>query len=252
MKKLALFLLGIAAASCGRQVSDVAIIAHRGYWNVAGSAQNSLAALQNAINLGCYGSELDVQVTADGVPVVFHDNTTPGGLNIQRSTYNTLIMSDETLSNGEQIPTLAQYLFAWNHSSTKLILELKKHADAKADARAVGAVLDILRAYGATSSEVEFISFSRHAVRALADSDFGAPVAYLEGDMSPAEAKNIGATGIDYSMEVLKANREWIAEAHDLGMKVNVWTVTTEAEALEFAKAGVDYITTDIPDLLVK
>lgn len=49
------------------------VIAHSGYWKTSGSAQNSLAALYNAHNIGVYGSEFDVHITRDGV-VVFHDD----------------------------------------------------------------------------------------------------------------------------------------------------------------------------------
>ena len=36
------------------------VIAHRGYWQTAGSAQNSIRALVKADSIGCYGSEFDV------------------------------------------------------------------------------------------------------------------------------------------------------------------------------------------------
>ena len=49
------------------------VIAHRGFWNCEGSAQNSIAALQKAQEIGVYGSEFDVSITADGIPVVNHD-----------------------------------------------------------------------------------------------------------------------------------------------------------------------------------
>ncbi len=47
--------------------------AHRGYFdNESPALENSLAAFQAAIDAG-YGIELDVQMSADGVPMVFHD-----------------------------------------------------------------------------------------------------------------------------------------------------------------------------------
>ena len=51
-------------------------IAHRRYFdNEAGIPENSLPAFQRAIDNG-YAIELDVQITADGTPVVFHDQDT--------------------------------------------------------------------------------------------------------------------------------------------------------------------------------
>ena len=48
-------------------------IAHRGLWSPAGPPENSLAAFQAACAAG-YGIELDVQLSADGEAVVFHDD----------------------------------------------------------------------------------------------------------------------------------------------------------------------------------
>ncbi|HZZ35853.1 MAG TPA: glycerophosphodiester phosphodiesterase family protein, partial [Caulobacteraceae bacterium] len=49
-------------------------IAHRGLWSPDGPPENSLGAFQAACAAG-YGIELDVQLTADGEAVVFHDST---------------------------------------------------------------------------------------------------------------------------------------------------------------------------------
>ena len=49
------------------------IIAHRGYWKTDGSAQNSIAALMKADAIKAYGSEVDIWLSSDGVPVVNHD-----------------------------------------------------------------------------------------------------------------------------------------------------------------------------------
>ena len=48
-----------------------AIVAHRGW--AARYPENSLAALEAAVWLGLRHLEFDVQLTADGVPVLFHD-----------------------------------------------------------------------------------------------------------------------------------------------------------------------------------
>lgn len=49
------------------------LYAHRGLFDhSAGIPENSLAAFRRAVDAG-YGIELDVQLTADGIPVVFHD-----------------------------------------------------------------------------------------------------------------------------------------------------------------------------------
>ena len=54
------------------------VIAHRGYWNTEGSAQNSVAALKKAAEIGVYGSEFDVHVPSDGIPLLNHGVTING------------------------------------------------------------------------------------------------------------------------------------------------------------------------------
>ena len=48
-------------------------VAHRGLWAPGGAPENSLGAFQAACQAG-YGVELDVQLSADGEAVVFHDD----------------------------------------------------------------------------------------------------------------------------------------------------------------------------------
>ena len=54
------------------------VVAHRGAWGEA--PQNSLAALETAIELGCDMVELDVRITRDGRPVVIHDARAGAGV----------------------------------------------------------------------------------------------------------------------------------------------------------------------------
>ena len=56
------------------------IVAHRGFWNCeeAGYAKNSIASLRCAQQAGVWGSEFDVNMTADSVLIVFHDSSIDG------------------------------------------------------------------------------------------------------------------------------------------------------------------------------
>ena len=57
----------------------------------------------------------------------------------------------------------------------------------------------------------------------------------------------MGINGIDYHYIVIEKHPEWVKEAHDLGMKVNVWTVNKEDMMKKLIDRKVDYITTDQP-----
>ena len=48
------------------KAQDTKIIAHRGAWKEFNLPENSIAALQKAIEIKAYGSEFDVRRTLDG------------------------------------------------------------------------------------------------------------------------------------------------------------------------------------------
>lgn len=87
------------------------IIAHRGFWKTEGSAQNSLTALVKADSIKAYGSELDIWLSSDGVPVVNHDaHVTLNGEKLIVQDTPASVLTQVKLSNGEYLPTLESYL----------------------------------------------------------------------------------------------------------------------------------------------
>jgi len=220
------------------------VIAHRGYWDCEGSAQNSITSLQKAQELSIYGSEFDVWMTSDGVLVVNHD-THIEGLKIEDTPFAQL--KDLQLKNGEKLPTLEAYLKQGRKDkNTRLILELKPHSDKDKEDKATVAVVKMVEKAG-VKKQTEYISFSLNICKELVRIDPKAVVAYLNGDLSPQELKSLKINGIDYNLKVLQKNKHWIDEAHKLKLTVNVWTVNDDADIQEMIDAGVDYITTDRP-----
>ena len=220
------------------------VIAHRGYWDCEGSAQNSIASLQKAQELRIYGSEFDVWMTADGVPVINHDAILEG-LKIEDSSY--LQIKDIQLINGEKTPTLEDYLKQGKKDrKTKLILELKPHSAKEKEDKAVAEVVKMVKKVG-VEKHTEYISFSLNICTEIKRLKPKANVAYLNGDLAPKDLKALNIDGIDYNLSVLRKNKQWIEEAHKLKMTVNVWTVNAEEDMREMIEAGVDYITTDKP-----
>ena len=78
------------------------VIAHRGYWNTPGAFENSIKAIDNAMNFGIYGSEFDINFTADDSIVVVHGSKHPvvKDLVIQESTFDKV--RNTLLGNGER------------------------------------------------------------------------------------------------------------------------------------------------------
>lgn len=241
MKKLI-----VMAAACLMTLAAAAqtkIVAHRGYWDCAGSAQNSITSLKLADKIGCYGSEFDVHLTKDGVIVVHHDQNV-GKIDIQTSTYKAL--KKERLRNGEKIPTLEQYLDAGKDLSCKLVLEIKKQKVQSHEDSLVRQCVDMVKSKGLTN-RIVWISFSGKACELLHQLLPDAHIQYLLGDWDPKTIKAKGLSGIDYEQKVLALHPEWIKECHDLGLVVNVWTVNDLNTINQFIKAGVDFITTNAP-----
>jgi glycerophosphoryl diester phosphodiesterase len=101
-------------------------VAHRGLWAADGAPENSLAAFQAARHAG-YGVELDVQLSADGEAMVFHD------AELARMTGHAGRVADRTaaelgdlrlLGTEEPIPTLTEVL-AEIGRHTLVLVELK-------------------------------------------------------------------------------------------------------------------------------
>lgn len=226
------------------------VIAHRGAWKTTNLPENSIASLQQAFAIGCYGSEFDVQLTSDSVPVVNH-NRDFLGKDIASSTYQELV-DYKMLSNGEHIPTLEAYLKAGiKQKKTKLILEIKAQKTLEMEIVLTKKILNLVHQLKA-SPWIEYISFSSNVCKYLIDYEKGAKVSYLNGELSPAQLKEQGYYGLDYNHKVFRKNIGWLAEAKVAGLVSNVWTVNTEKDMDYFLSQGVDYITTNEPELLLK
>ena len=239
---MAALLVGLTA------MAQPKIVAHRGYWRTEGSAQNSITSLQKAAAVGCYGSEFDVWLTADGVPVVFHDATIDG-IRIEDTTFATLM--NHRLQNGEFIPTLQQYLTEGSKiEGCQLILEIKPHRNEVRDKRIADMCVELVRTLG-LEKKTEYISFSKVVCQRLHEITPDSKVAYLNGELAPAQIKEMGLTGIDYNEKVFVKHPEWLQEAKQLGVEVNVWTVDGEENLRHHVNLeGVDLITTNDPEIL--
>lgn len=227
------------------------IIAHRGFWNTDGSAQNSLTALLKANEIKTYGSELDIWLSSDGVPVVNHDaHVTLNDEQLILQDTPIDVLTQVKLSNGENLPTLESYLDAFEDChDTKLIIEFKSHRTKYQEDELTEKVLKMVRDRK-LQNRVEYISFSLNFVVKTIQLDPLAYVYYLTGNLSPQQIKQIGAAGIDYNVGVIKANPDWVKECHDLGLKVNVWTVNNPEDIQQMIDLNVDFITTDVPLLV--
>lgn len=234
----------------GAALAQPKVIAHRGYWTAPGSAQNSLSSFAKADSIGVYGSEIDVWLTADDRLIVNHDRVYKGtDIDMEKATAREIMQI--VLPNGkENIPSLDQYLdLVASKPDTRLILEMKSLSDLNREDLAAEKIVRALRRHGVLE-RTDIIAFSINACLAFKKLIPDTKIYYLNGDLPPKSIKKLGLAGIDYSMGALRRHPEWVKQAHDLGLEVNVWTVDSEEDMRYFIDLGVDYITTDYPERL--
>ncbi len=200
--------------------------------------------------MGCEGSEFDVWMTADEVLVVNHDADFHE-MPIETSSYISLLT--QKLSNGEHLPTLEEYLKqGMEQQKTKLILEIKpSEISQERSINIAQKAVEMVQSIGA-EKWVDYITFDYEAGKKVIEMAPSAEVAYLNGDKNPAELKANGFFGLDYHYKVLKENPNWIQEAKDLGLTINTWTVNEKEDMRWLLEQGVDFITTDEPEMLLQ
>lgn len=206
--------------------------------------ENSPAAIRAALAAG-YGIEIDVQGTADGQAVVFHDEW------MERLTEATGFVKDYTaaelggirLRDGDDcIPTLPQVL-AMVAGRVPLLIEIKDQTGgmAETDGRLEAAVARALQGY---DGSVAVMSFNPHAVANMARLAPQIPrgittAAYDYAGWAPlapgrcdelreiADYDRVGACFISH--EVADLGRARVAELKARGATILCWTVTSAA-----------------------
>ena len=233
---------------------NVRTIANRGYHPDADHPENSIAALKLAQEIGVYGSEFDVWMTADAGLVVYHDANYQN-VDIARSTEQEVRALK--LENGEQIPTLREYLEQGKEvPNVKMILELNTmpeitgHSAEENNNRLVDACVALVKELK-MEDQVEWTS-SRYdnlvRVKSLLPN---AVVQYLGADKNIPDLANNKIDAISYPYQLF-LKEDWLHDAHANGMFVNIWTLDNVNDMKEWISKGIDAITTNSPKDLIE
>jgi glycerophosphoryl diester phosphodiesterase len=224
------------------------VIAHRGAWKHHAGSENSITSLKDAIKLGCEGSEFDLWLSSDDGIIISHDPHI-GGKAVEESTLADLRSVE--LKNGDHVPTFEEYLnVAMEQHNTKLVVEMKPSAKGKGALLATKTVA-LIHAMKA-QAWVSYISFDYNILKKVLELDPTAKVAYLNGNKTPEELKADKMWGLDYHMGVFQNKPNLIQDAKRNGITTNVWTVDSPALMDALLKDGVDYITTNEPEILLE
>ena len=246
MKKLLVAALLLTSMNESIAQSQTKIIAHRGAWKEFNLPENSIASLEKAIDLKCYGSEFDVRCTKDGILVVNHDPVYYGDT-IELKTYAEL--NKKKLSNGEDLPTLASYLEngTKQQHKTLLICEIKQAiTNPMLDEEVTRKTVDMVKKMG-IEKRVVYISFRFEILQWIKALNTKAKVLYLEGDKTISEIEAAGFTGINYYYKNYENDPAIASRAIQAGLKLGSWTVNKLEDLTILQAQGVTIITTNQP-----
>jgi len=241
-------MLSAIACSPAQEEHKIAVAAHRGFWNCeeAGYAQNSIKALALAQENHFWGSEFDVQLTSDDIPIVNHNSDIDGVL-IWDHPFSAF--EEARLKNGESIPTLDDYLAQGEKcATTMLVFELKAQMNQDREETLVQLSLQALKDHNLYDpSRVMFITFSHYMCQRIAVLAPEFTNQYLESDICPDDLAKEGINGVDYHYSTFTAHPEWYDQARNNNMSINVWTVNSSEDQQAMIDLGVDCITTNEP-----
>lgn len=224
-------------------------VAHRGYWDTPGSAQNSRYSMKKAVDAGLDGIELDVWLTTDNHIMVNHDADL-NGVTIQTSTYDQV--KNLTLSNGEKIVDLDEFLEMLSASSKKIryVIEIKSHSSKDRSLECARRTVAAVHAAG-LQDFVEYHAFNFDVCKEIVKQDPNADVGYLNKDKAPSELAAAGINTMSYNYATYAEHPSWVTDAHKLGVRVNVFTPSCKYMFTEMINQNANVIGTDnIPELL--
>ena len=263
------------------------VCAHRGARSIA--PENTHMALDKARQCGADLWEIDVQLSADGELVLFHDGTLgrttdivmhsefsgrhpwnlteftcdelkkldAGSWFLQSDPFGTVaagevLEADFSSIKKQQIPLLYDVLNNCRNNDYPLNLEIKDQAGTAADGIIVKQVLGLLRATD-TEHLVLLSSFNHDYLRQAKQLNPTLATAALVEKKHPENLiAYLSDLGVDaYHPDQLITDNVLIKLLTDLGIRVNLWTVNDLERAQYFIEAGATFICTDWPQRMV-
>ena len=234
-------------AMVGVQPEDRAeIIAHRGA--SAAAPENTMAAVKQAIADKADWVEIDVQESADGEVVVFHDSDFMKIANVDLKIWDAT-MADlakidigsrfDTRFKNERVPLLRQVL-AESKGKIGVIIELKYYGH---DQQLEQRVAEIVESVG-MQSDILLMSLKSDKVQKMKTLrplwTVGLLTSAAVGDLTHAEADFL-------AVNAGLATRKFVRSAHGSGKQVFVWTVNDPPTMSTMIGRGVDGLITDEP-----
>ncbi|MCK5826672.1 MAG: glycerophosphodiester phosphodiesterase [Desulfuromusa sp.] len=264
------------------------ICAHRGAGSIA--PENTLLAFTESRRCGVDLLEADVQATADGELVLFHDESLKRTTDVaERSEYSDRSpwkLSDFSLTElqqldagswflktdpfgtvaaaevkkesfaaieAQQVPLLHEVLDLCVQNNLPLNLEIKDQAGTAANGIIVGKILSLLKTTR-TEHLVLLSSFNHDYLRQVKQLNPAIATAALVEKKHPENLLDyLYDLKVDaYHPDQLITDAELIKQLTAAGMRVSLWTVNDVERARYFSAAGATFICTDWPQRLIQ
>lgn len=233
------------------------VAGHRG--DRADAPENTLPAFRAGLASSMAFVEMDLRVTADGVPVIIHDPT------VDRTTSGTGAVADLTLAQlktldagawydsdfaGTTVPTFAEFLDLFRDSRKKALVELKGFWTEDQ----VRTVTDEIYRVGA-QNRIVFMSIDFTTLRNIEAAAPVFPRVIIQRDL-PADpvglARFYGAIAILTSPDSVERDNSVVDTMHRAGVGILLYTLNKQSRWAEALDLGVDGIVTDKPSTLDK
>jgi glycerophosphoryl diester phosphodiesterase len=244
------------------------VFAHRGGALLA--PENTMPAIDNGMRLGADGLEIDVQLSADGIPVVIHDRTLDRTTDrtgpVQAMTAAELAAVDAGFhfKKGDAYPFRGQGI-----GIPTLDAVLAKHRDARIIVEMKGGEPDLARAVAAAVRRADAVericvgSFHQPSIDTIRAEH---PEIVTSASQEEArwtlhrswvrwpwvrERKWVAFQVPERAGRLRVVTPNFIRHVHREGHAVQVWVVNTRADMHRLLDWGIDGIISDVPDLAV-
>jgi glycerophosphoryl diester phosphodiesterase len=220
------------------------VIGHRGA--KAYAPENTLASFREARRRGAAWVEIDVKLTADGVPIIMHDAS------LKRTTgVDRLVAETPRAELPKDVPTFEEAIACFAEQGLGCNVEIKPCEGREAETARV-TVATLRRCWPATLPAPLLSSFKDVSLAAAREAapEFARAILLDElKDDWRSRADAVGAAGVNTNGEKLAAGRAH--EVKQAGFALSVYTIDDPALAKALVLMGVDCVITDMPDVIL-
>lgn len=225
-------------------------IAHRGLSSAY--PENTLPAIQGAIDAGFYGVEFDIHTTKDGVWLLNHDSDidkmTNGTGEISELSFDEI--QQFTVDNGNNIedyenlklPKLEDALKIIKDTSVVPFIEIKGY-----NKEAFINLLALIEEHGLTDSAV-IISFDMEALLGIRELNKSIKLMFITNNLTKEDVDiciENGNIGVDINFGLISKITDAVKYAQQNNLEVATWTVDFPIAADAMNLFGIKYITTN-------